>query len=105
MPCAEVLAVLDHHGVPAGRIFTAPDMLQDPQYLARQMVQRVTSTQGWEVPMTGVVPRFTATPGAIRHPGARLGQHTDEVLTELLGLPAAELDELHGSGVIAGERP
>jgi formyl-CoA transferase len=105
MPCAEVLAVLDHHGVPAGRIFTAPDMLQDPQYLARQMVQRVTSTQGWEVPMTGVVPRFTATPGAIRHPGARLGQHTDEVLAELLGFTAAELDELHGSGVIAGERP
>ena len=80
--------MLDQHGVPAGRIFTAPDMLTDPQYLARQMVQRVTSTQGWEVPMTGIVPRFTATPGAIRHPGARLGEHTDEVLTELLGLDA-----------------
>ena len=47
-----------------------PDMLTDPQYLAREMVQRVTSAQGWEVPMTGVVPRFTATPGAIRHAGA-----------------------------------
>ena len=99
LPCEEVLAVLDEHGVPAGRIFTAPDMLRDPQYLAREMVQRVTSAQGWEVPMTGVVPRFSATPGSIRHAGPRLGEHTDEVLAELLGLDTAELAELHASGV------
>jgi formyl-CoA transferase len=104
LPCAQVLAVLDDHGVPAGRIFTAPDMLQDPQYLAREMVQRITSTQGWEVPMTGVVPRFTVTPGRIRHPGAELGAHTDEVLGELLGLSAQDLDELHAAGVVAGAR-
>ena len=74
-------------------------MLTDQQYLAREMVQRVMSTQGWEVPMTGVVPRFTNTPGTIRHPGPVLGQHTDEVLSELLGLDAAKLDELRAAGV------
>lgn len=99
LPCDELLRVLDEHGVPAGRIFTAPDMLTDPQYLARDMVRRVTSTQGWEVPMTGVVPRFTETPGTIRHPGPVLGAHTDEVLSELLGLDADALAELHASGV------
>src|SRR5204862_7559525 len=98
--CDDLLAMLDEYGVPAGRIFTAPDMLRDPQYLAREMVQRVTSGQGWDVPMTGVVPRFTGTPGAIRHPGPRLGEHTDEVLTELLGMGAAELDDLRGAGVL-----
>jgi crotonobetainyl-CoA:carnitine CoA-transferase CaiB-like acyl-CoA transferase len=101
LTCADVLALLDHHGVPAGRIFTAPDMLHDPQYLAREMVQRVTSAQGWDVPMTGVVPRFTATPGRIRHAGAALGGHTDEVLDELLGMPGTELAELRTEGVIA----
>ena len=100
MPCETVLATLDEHGVPAGRIFTAPDMLTDPQYLARDMVRRVTTTQGWEVPMTGVVPRFTETPGAIRHPGPTLGQHTDEVLRELLGLAPVEIAALREAGIV-----
>ena len=99
LPCDEALAALDEHGVPAGRIFTARDMLSDPQYLAREMVRRVTSAQGWEVPMTGIVPRFTATPGAVRHPGPRLGEHTDEVLSELLGLEADELADLRADSV------
>jgi formyl-CoA transferase len=97
--CDEVLRILEEHGVPVGRIFAAPDMLRDPQYLARDMVRRVTSAQGWDVPMTGVVPRFSATPGSIRRAGPRLGEHTDEVLHELLGLDAAELDDLRASGV------
>jgi formyl-CoA transferase/succinyl-CoA--D-citramalate CoA-transferase len=99
LPCDAVLEVLDEHGVPAGRIFTAPDMLQDPQYLARGMVQRITASQGWEVPMTGVVPTFSGTPGRIRHAGPTLGQHTDEVLRELLGLDDGALADLHASGV------
>jgi formyl-CoA transferase/succinyl-CoA--D-citramalate CoA-transferase len=99
LPCDELLGILDEHGVPAGRIFSAPDMLRDPQYLAREMVQRVTAAQGWDVPMTGIVPRFTGTPGAIRHPGPLLGEHTDEVLGELLGLDHAALAELRASGI------
>jgi formyl-CoA transferase/succinyl-CoA--D-citramalate CoA-transferase len=98
-PCDDLLELLDEHGVPAGRIFTAPDMLRDPQYLARDMVRRVTSAQGWEVPMTGIVPRFTETPGSIRHPGAPLGAHSDEVLRELLGLGDDELAALRAEGV------
>jgi formyl-CoA transferase/succinyl-CoA--D-citramalate CoA-transferase len=99
--CNDVLSLLDEHGVPASRIFTAPDMLRDPQYLARDMVRRVTSAQGWDVPMTGIVPRFTETPGTIRHPGARLGEHTDEVLAELLGLDDNALTQLRATGVTA----
>jgi crotonobetainyl-CoA:carnitine CoA-transferase CaiB-like acyl-CoA transferase len=97
-PCDQILATLDAHGVPAGRIFTAPDMLTDPQYLARDMVRRLTSTQGWEVPMTGVVPRFAATPGTIRHTGPALGEHTDEVLRDLLGLGCDEIASLRSGG-------
>jgi formyl-CoA transferase/succinyl-CoA--D-citramalate CoA-transferase len=99
-PCDELLVTLDAHGVPAGRIFTAPDMLTDPQYLARDMVRRLTSSQGWEVPMTGVVPRFAATPGTIRHTGPTLGQHTDDVLRELLGMGCDEIASLHSDGAV-----
>jgi succinyl-CoA---D-citramalate CoA-transferase len=97
--CEDLLATLDEHGVPAGRIFTAPDMLTDPQYLARDMIRRVTTAQGWELPMTGIVPRFTETPGSIRHVGPGLGEHTDEVLAELLGFGDEQLADLHASGV------
>jgi formyl-CoA transferase/succinyl-CoA--D-citramalate CoA-transferase len=101
IPCDALLSTLEASGVPAGRIFTAPDMLTDPQYLAREMVRRVTSAQGWEVPMTGIVPRFSDTPGAIRHAGPRLGEHTEEVLSEVLGLDDAAIGELRSAGVIA----
>src|SRR5206468_10061946 len=101
LACDEVLTILDEHGVPAGRIFTAPDMIRDPQYLARDMVRRVTSSQGWDVPMTGIVPRFTETPGTIRHPGPLLGQHTAEILTEVVGLDAAAIEELRAAGIVA----
>lgn len=99
LPCDEVLRTLDAHGVPAGRIFQAPNMLQDPQYLAREMVRRVTTKQGWEVPMTGIVPRFNGTPGDIRFPGAELGEHTSEVLSDVLGYDASTIESLHASGV------
>jgi formyl-CoA transferase len=98
--CDAVLRTLEDHGVPSGRIFTAPDMLADPQYLARGMVQRVLTSQGWEVPMTGIVPRFASTPGAIRHPGPGLGEHTDEVLTEVLGLDPPAIEELRATGAV-----
>ena len=78
LPCHEVLRVLDAHGVPGGRIFTAPDMLSDPQYLAREMILETNDADGRPLKVPGVVPKLSATPGALRHPAPRLGQHTDE---------------------------
>lgn len=96
----ELLAVLERHAVPAGRIYTAPDMLTDPHYLAREMVLRSTSFQGWNVPMAGIVPRFAETPGAVRFPGAPLGAHTEEVLRQVVGVSDEELAQLRAAGVV-----
>lgn len=71
----DLLTVLADRGVPSGRVFTALDALADPQYLARGMVQRLTSVGGTTMPVTGVVPRFSRTPGSIRTPGPALGSH------------------------------
>jgi formyl-CoA transferase/succinyl-CoA--D-citramalate CoA-transferase len=97
----ELLQRLNAGGVPVGRIFTAADMVSDPHYAARQMVLRLASHQGWEVPMTGVVPKFSATPGAVRETGAPLGAHTREVLKSLAETSDEELAQLEAKGVIA----
>ncbi len=96
----ELLSVLEAHAVPAGRIYTAPDMLRDPHYAARDMVVRAMSTQGWEVPMNGIVPKFSATPGGVRHVGPRLGEHTDDVLRDVAGLTQADIDNLRAAGLL-----
>ncbi|WP_240497300.1 CoA transferase, partial [Streptomyces hirsutus] len=81
----ELLGVLDKAGVPAGRIYTAPDILGDPHYRARDMVVEVPdpSLDGESVPMPGVVPKLSRTPGAIRRGAPLLGEHNDEILGAL----------------------
>jgi formyl-CoA transferase len=99
----DILDVLEERGVPAGRIFTAEDMLNDPHYAARDMVIWRTSTQGWSVPMQGVVPKFSRTPGGIRTTGPALGEHTWPVLRDLTGLMVDEFSALMDDGVVFTE--
>jgi formyl-CoA transferase len=73
----ELLALLRAHTVPAGRVYTAADMLRDEHYAAREMVQRRTARTGIDTPMLGVVPKFSRTPGSITDVGPTLGEHTD----------------------------
>ena len=73
----ELLELMKHHSVPAGQVYTAAEMLDDPHYLAREMVQRITSRQGIELPTLGVVPKFSRTPGSISDVGPALGEHTE----------------------------
>lgn len=73
---AELLELMRTHAVPAGRVYTAADMVDDPHYLARDMVQRISSRQGIDLPTLGVVPKFSRTPGSIVDAGPMLGEHT-----------------------------
>ncbi|MDM0000646.1 CoA transferase [Variovorax sp. J22P240] len=72
----EVLAVLDGAGVPVGRIYSIADIATDPQYLAREMIVESSTSDGRTLKVPGVVPKLSATPGAIAHAAPRLGQHT-----------------------------
>jgi crotonobetainyl-CoA:carnitine CoA-transferase CaiB-like acyl-CoA transferase len=73
----ELLALLRAHTVPAGRVYTAADMLRDEHYAARAMIERHVSRTGIDTPMLGVVPKFSRTPGSISDVGPDLGEHTD----------------------------
>ncbi len=82
-PVADVVAVLQAASVPVGRIYTVADIASDPHFLARGMVAQATTPDGLQLAVPGIVPKLSATPGAIRSPAPTLGQHTDAVLGAL----------------------
>jgi formyl-CoA transferase len=79
----EVLNEMEKAEVPAGRIYSAADIAADPHYAARGMIEEIVAGDGEPLKVPGVVPKLCATPGAIRSPAPRLGQHTEEILRGL----------------------
>lgn len=100
LPADELLALLEQHGVPAGRIYRAPEMLADPQFQARHAIVDVPHEQFRHLKMQNVVPKFSETGGRIRWPGPALGAHNGEVFGQLLGLSADDVAGLGDRGVI-----
>jgi formyl-CoA transferase len=66
--------------VPNGKIYSIADIVKDPQYLAREMIQTVKLKDGTHLQVPGVVPRLSKTPGQVAGAGPDLGEHTDCVL-------------------------
>jgi len=99
-PLPELLALLEANGVPCGRIFRAPDMLEDPQFAARQSIVEVDHPVFGKVKMQNAFPKLSETPGSVRWPGPALGEHTREVL-EGLGVDADRLANLAARKVTA----
>jgi crotonobetainyl-CoA:carnitine CoA-transferase CaiB-like acyl-CoA transferase len=91
---------LRRHGVPVGRINTAASILTDTHFAARDMILWRRSTNGTELPMNGVVPKFSRTPGEIDRTGPALGADTEAVLTTLANVDRHRLDALRADGVI-----
>jgi formyl-CoA transferase len=96
----EVLDLMDRHGVPAGLIYRAPDMLEDPHFQAREAIVTVPHPDFGEIRMQNVAPKLSETPGSIRSPSPALGQHNDEVYLQLLGLSPERYAELQSARVI-----
>jgi formyl-CoA transferase len=84
----EALHELDKMHVPAGRIYTAEDIAKDTHYRARDMIHKITTRQGYELEVPGIVPKLSLTPGVIGNPAPLLGEDTDSVLSELLDADA-----------------
>jgi crotonobetainyl-CoA:carnitine CoA-transferase CaiB-like acyl-CoA transferase len=95
-----LLQRLNDFGVPAGRIYRAPEMLSDPHFAARRSIVDVPHPQFEELKMQDVFPRMSATQGTVRWPGPALGAHNDEVYGGLLGLDAAARAALARDGII-----
>lgn len=93
-------ALMIEFGVPAGKIYRAPEMLEDPHFRAREAIVKVAHPIFGELAMQNVAPRLSATPGAIRTPAPELGEHNEEILGGLLGIDATARADLAQRGII-----
>jgi formyl-CoA transferase len=96
----DLLALLEAKGVPASRVYRAPDMLEDAQFAAREAVVTVDHEVFGPIRMQNAFPKLSATPGGVRWPGPTLGEHTEAVLRERAGLSGERLAALKAAGVI-----
>ncbi|WP_288377464.1 CaiB/BaiF CoA-transferase family protein [uncultured Pseudomonas sp.] len=98
-PIDQVLATLEAAEVPAGRIYSVADIVNDPHYQARDMLLDSQLPDGTPVRMPGIVPKLSATPGRVDWQGPALGEHTDALLAGL-GLSPDEVIGLRAKGVV-----
>jgi formyl-CoA transferase len=94
------IGVMNKFGVPVGRIYRAPDMLEDEHFKAREAIIRIPHRIFGSLAMQNVAPRLSATPGEVRSPGPELGEHNDEIYKGLLGLNDVRVEDLKQRGVV-----
>ncbi len=85
--------------VPAGKVYTARDIAEDPHYRARDMILEQTTRDGYRVQVPGIVPKLSATPGTVRSSAPHVGDDTDTVLRRM-GLSDEHIATLRAKGII-----
>jgi formyl-CoA transferase/CoA:oxalate CoA-transferase len=93
--------VLVENGIPVGAINNLAEVAEHPQVKARGSIVEIDHPRAGRLRAVGVPARLSATPGSVRTPAPMLGQHTDEVLRDLLGLSEREIAALRSAGAVA----
>ncbi|MBM7608572.1 crotonobetainyl-CoA:carnitine CoA-transferase CaiB-like acyl-CoA transferase [Lysinibacillus composti] len=96
----DVLNLMDEYGVPAGPVYNMEDISNDPHYHDREMIQAIEDPDMGTVHMPGIVPKLSKTPGKINWSGPSIGEHNEEIYTNLLELSEDELETYKANGVI-----
>lgn len=97
----ELEALMIEYSVPAGKMYRAQEMLEDPHFAARQALTEVESERFGKIKMQNAFPFLSETPSSIRTPApSQIGQHNDEVYRDILGLSDAELAALKAAQAI-----
>lgn len=104
-PTAEWVAALERFGIPCGPLNTIPETAAMPQVAARDMLPEVPHHTFGKVRLANSPVRLSRTPAGIRGTSPDMGQHSREVLAEMLSLDAAALDDLVARQVVWEERP
>lgn len=97
---AEWIRIMEEAGVPCGPINTVDKVVEDPQIKARGMIVEIDQGEVGKVRIAGFPIKFSMTPGGVQGRAPRLGEHTEEVLTGLLGYSKERIEELRRDGVV-----
>ncbi len=87
-------------GIPAGPINDVGTSLNDPQVAARGLIHEIKQPNGEIVRMVGPAAQLSGTPAAVRYPPPQLGQHTEEILRDMLGLDDETIAHYRANGVV-----
>ncbi len=101
---AENVAFFEAAEVTIGPIYDTAQIMEDPHVIERELIADYPDADMGQIPMHHVVPRLAGTPGAIRTPAPKLGQHSRELLAEV-GIDGPAFDALAAAGVVCGEHP
>jgi len=99
--CDEWMEILVEAAVPCGPVNDMEHLFADPQVKHRDMIAEVEHPTIGALRLGGIPVKYSETPGSIRRPPPLLGEHTDEVLSEVLDYSAEKREELRNAGVIA----
>ncbi len=96
---AENLEIFRREGITAGPVYDIAQIMEDPHYREREVLVELPDEDMGHIAMHNVIPRLSRTPGALRRPAPRIGEHTAEILAEI-GIAGEALDALAERGVI-----
>ena len=96
----ELRDLLNEYGVPNGKIFTAPDMLENEHYAARDAIISMNHPALGEIKMQNVFPLMSETQGKVKWCGPELGQHNDEIYLDMLNMDKNKIKEYKEKGII-----
>jgi len=96
----EVMEILKKFEIECLPVRTLDEVMEEPQFAAREMLVEVEHPRIGKVRIPGVVPKLSKTPGAVESPGPLLGQHNQEVYCGLLGYTEEQLAQLGEQGVV-----
>ena len=97
---AELRQLLNEYGVPNGKLFTAPDMLENEHYAARDAIVSINHPALGDIKMQNVFPKLSETQGKVKWCGPELGQHNDEIYREMLKFSEEKIAEYREKGII-----
>jgi len=95
-------AVLLEKGIPMGAINNIAQLVEHPQVKARGSLVEMDHPRAGKVRMVGTPFRMSRTPGSVRTPAPKIGEHTDQVMREFMGLPDQRIAELREKKVLIG---